>query len=60
MKWSTIRLLLIIIGIILFSLVLMLEIDGTLGFIMASLGVGIIIIGLTIRVFVKLIMNIVG
>lgn len=58
MRLVIMRVALSIIGIILFALVLSLEIDGVLGFLMASLGLGLIIIGLSLKGIVKLFMNI--
>jgi len=58
MKWVIMRVSLSVLGIILFALVLSFEINGVLGFLMASLGLGLIIIGLTLKGLIKLIMNI--
>lgn len=58
MKWLLIHLLLIVLGVIFFSLVLVLEIDGTLGFILATLGLFLIGLGLTLTNIIKIIMDI--
>lgn len=48
------RILMIVLGMALFALELKLEIDGVLGFLLATLGVFLIIISLTIKGLVKL------
>lgn len=58
MKWVVSRVLLTILGIGLFALVLKLEIDGSPGFLLATLGLFLIIIGLALKGLINLIANI--
>ncbi|TRM10780.1 hypothetical protein FH966_03080 [Lentibacillus cibarius] len=58
MKWVLMRVSLSVLGVVLFGLVLLFETDGVLGFIMASVGLGLIFIGLTLEGIVKLIMDV--
>jgi len=54
MKWIVLRIILIVLGISLFALELILELDGTLGFLLATIGLSLIIIGLSIKGILKL------
>jgi len=58
MKWVILRILITVLGIALFALELTLEIDGIVGFLLATLGVFLIIVGLTFKGLVNLFANI--
>lgn len=58
MKWIVLRIIIIALGIALFALELILEIDGILGFLLATFGLFLMIIGLTIKGVIKLFANI--
>jgi len=51
------RVLFVILGVLIFASVLVFEIDGLLGFLMATLGVLLIIIALTLRGLIELFAN---
>lgn len=54
MKMVISQIIITIIGIALLGLVLIIEIDGVLGFLLATLGVFLIIIGLTFKGLVRI------
>lgn len=58
MKWATLRILITILGIALLAVELILEIDGIVGFLLATFGLFLIIIGLTLKGLVSLLANI--
>lgn len=57
MKWFIRHVLLFIIGLAVLATVIIYEIDGTLGFILATLGATFMFIGLTLRGLIYLILN---
>lgn len=59
MKWVIIRILISVIGITLFALELILEIDGIPGFLLATVGLFLIIIGLAFKGLVKVFANLI-
>lgn len=58
MNWVTLRILITILGIALLALELIFEIDGIVGFLLATFGLFLIIIGLTFKGLVRLLANV--
>lgn len=58
MNKTMIRIIMIIIGIVAIANVMIFEIDGTFGFLLATLGLFLIIIGLTLRGIIHLLAKI--
>lgn len=58
MKWMVLRIIMIALGIAIFALEIILELDGTVGFLLATIGLSLIIIGLSIKGILNLFANI--